>query len=333
MAIRLEPSDEYMHELGPEPNFNESMYFNAFDPSSLLGAFFRLGNRANEGTGEMTVCLYLPDGRVGFMFKRPTVTSNDAFDAAGMRFEVVKPFEELMVSYEGTVVLLDDPLEMADPRRAFTTNPEAPCEVRLAYRGVSAMFGGEPDQPSESPGEEFARGHYEQLVAASGTVSVGDEHFELDGFGLRDHSWGPRYWQAPWYYRWLTANFGQEVGFLGSRVARRDGPGSRGGFVWDGGTLHLCRDITISSTWEGDPPYHRRIEAQLVTEDRTWGVSGSVLNLIPLRNRRHDDAGNELVTRISEGLTKWTLDDGRVGFGLSEYLDQIVDGSPVGLAE
>ncbi|HUC37355.1 MAG TPA: hypothetical protein VMR97_09550, partial [Acidimicrobiales bacterium] len=65
IRIRLEPRDEYMHELGPEPNFNESMYFNAFDPEQRLGGFFRLGNRANEGTGEMTVCIFLPDGRVG----------------------------------------------------------------------------------------------------------------------------------------------------------------------------------------------------------------------------------------------------------------------------
>ena len=62
-------------------------------------------------------------------------------------------------------------------------------------------------------------------------------------------------------------------------------------------------------------------------------VRGSVLRLIPLRNRRADPDGNELVTRISEGLTKWTLDDGRIGYGLSEYLDQIVDGAPVGLDE
>ena len=33
MAVRLEPQDEYMHELGPEPNFNESMYFNLYDPA------------------------------------------------------------------------------------------------------------------------------------------------------------------------------------------------------------------------------------------------------------------------------------------------------------
>lgn len=52
------------------------------------------------------------------------------------------------------------------------------------------------------------------------------------------------------------------------------------------------------------------------------------MNLIPLRNRRE-----EMVTRISEGMTRWTLSDGRVGYGLSEYLDQIVDGKPVGLDE
>jgi len=42
MAIRLDPEDEYMHDLGPEPNFNESMYFNAFDPTARMGGVFRL---------------------------------------------------------------------------------------------------------------------------------------------------------------------------------------------------------------------------------------------------------------------------------------------------
>ena len=67
--MRLEPQDEYLHPLGPEPSFNESMYFNLFDPSRRLGGFFRLGNRANEGTGEMTACLYLPDGRVAVILR------------------------------------------------------------------------------------------------------------------------------------------------------------------------------------------------------------------------------------------------------------------------
>jgi hypothetical protein len=53
------------------------------------------------------------------------------------------------------------------------------------------------------------------------------------------------------------------------------------------------------------------------------------MNLIPLRNRRTTPDGDQLLTRISEGLTEWQC-NGRTGYGLSEYLDQIVDGKPVG---
>mgnify|MGYP003335719404 CR=1 FL=1 len=83
MGVRLDHEDEYMHELGPESNFNESMYINCFDPSTRMGGWFRMGNRANEGHAEMTICIYLPDGRVGFIFKRPEISNNDALDAGG----------------------------------------------------------------------------------------------------------------------------------------------------------------------------------------------------------------------------------------------------------
>jgi hypothetical protein len=55
-----------------------------------------------------------------------------------------------------------------------------------------------------------------------------------------------------------------------------------------------------------------------------------VLSLIPLRNRRKAASGDELVTRIAEGFTEYTC-DGQVGYGMSEYLDQIIDGKPAGL--
>jgi hypothetical protein len=332
MGLRLEPVDEYLHELGPEATFNESMYFNLYDPTADLGAFFRLGNRANEGYAEMTTCIYLPDGRVAFMFGRPEITHNDAFDAGGMRFEVGEPFEHLTVRYTGRVVVLDNPLEMAEPRRAFTENPHTDCEADLRFTRASDPIGGESDQ-AERAGEEFARGHYEQLVAASGDLRVGDEQWSLAGFGLRDHSWGPRTWQAPYYYRWLTANVGADFGFMGSRIARRDSGGVRAGFVWEDGRIIPCDDFTISTSWEGDDHYHRLVHATLsssLTEGgpRSWEIEGRVLRLIPLRNRRDGQ-----ITRISEGLTEWTLADGRVGYGLSEYLDQIEDGRPVGLDE
>ena len=65
LTTRLRPEDEYTHTPEAAANYNESMYFNVFDPASKVGGWFRLGNRPNEGYAEMTVCLYLPGGRVG----------------------------------------------------------------------------------------------------------------------------------------------------------------------------------------------------------------------------------------------------------------------------
>jgi hypothetical protein len=226
---------------------------------------------------------------------------------------------------------------MADPKTAFTSNPyeEAVVELTFTGQGKPSMFGGEPDVAHERPGEEFAKGHYEQLVAGTGTIRVGNREWEINGFGLRDHSWGPRYWQAPWYYRWLTGNAGADFGFMLSRVARKDGPGTRGGFVWDDGTLHLCDAATITTETSGSDAYHQAISATISSSrsGRSWNFTGEVMNLIPLRNRRQDPDGNWLVTRISEGMTRWETSDGKVGYGLSEYLDQIIDGQPVGIDE
>jgi hypothetical protein len=327
MSVRLDPHDDLTHAPSEESNFNESMYFNVYDPAERLGGFFRLGNRVNEGRAEMTACLYLPDGRVAFTFARPPISTNDSFDAGGMQFEVVRPLEELTVSFEGSLTLLTDPLEMADPKQAFTTNPAVACSIDLRYTATAPPVGGESESTLERPGEEFARAHYEQLVAASGTVVVGDQVWAVNGFGLRDHSWGPRSWQAPWYYRWLVGN-GAEFGFMGSRVARRTAEGAQGGFVWDGGQLHLCDRCEIATTWTGAGLYHRAVDLKVFSGTREWAIRGEVLNLIPLRNRR-----DGMVTRISEGLTEWKLADGRVAHGLSEYLDQIVDGEPVGMGE
>jgi hypothetical protein len=337
VKIRMEPQDEYMHELEPATNFNESMYFNVYDPTERVGGFLRLGNRANEGYAELTTCLYLPDGRVAFMFNRPAIENNDAFDAGGTRFEVITPFEELRTTYDGKVALLTEPLQMANTCKAVTENPWVDAHVDLTHTGVSPMYGGEPVNDDGSPLSKdysggFARGHYEQHMAVVGTVRVGDEEWHVHGFGLRDHSWGPRYWQAPWWYRWLTANFGNDFGFVVSIIASRDGGRRYGGMVLRDGAYEHITDATIDTDWDGPDQYHRELRATATTERATYDITGKVISLIPLRNRRTTPDGEQLVTRISEGMTEWSC-AGRTGYGLSEYLDQIVDGSPVGASE
>ena len=88
----LEPEDEYTHEPDEASNYNESMYLNAFDLEAEVGGWFRLGSRVNEGYAEMTVCVYLPGGRVAFAYERPKIETNDEMRAGGLHIEVVTPF-------------------------------------------------------------------------------------------------------------------------------------------------------------------------------------------------------------------------------------------------
>ncbi len=214
MRMRLEPEDDLLHAADDDPNFNESRYYNFADAGAGVGGWVRMGNRPNERYAEMTVCVYLPDGRVGFMFQRPVIEGHHAHDAGGLRFEVLAPYAEHRVTYDATVCVLDRPRDMADPKAAFASNPHEPCTIDLHLTAVGRPFGGEPEyEPGEVPPAErqhgFARGHTEQHMALNGVVQVGEHRYELaDGVGFRDHSWGPRIWQSIPWYRWLNASFG-----------------------------------------------------------------------------------------------------------------------------
>ncbi len=324
----LEPEDEYPHPPDDAPNYNESMYLNGFDVERQVGGWFRLGNRVNEGYAEMTVCVYLPGGRVGFVYGRPAIETNDKMDAGGLSIEVVEPFRHLRVRYDGRVCVLDDPRQMADPRAAFKANPWVAAEVDLDYRGVSPMYGGRPVREDgtevvREPGTSFAKAHYEQHCAVQGTIRVGDEVLEIDGLGLRDKSWGPRYWQAIDWYRWLPMTFSKDFAMMISIVGGRSG-----GMVLEGDEYHLIRECSIESDWDDDL-YQTGMRCSVRTDQRSYAVTGEVLSLIPLRNRRTDADGNKLTTRITEAMTRYEC-NGQVGIGMSEYLDQIVDGRPVG---
>jgi hypothetical protein len=311
----VKPHDEYMHTNTGESNFNESMYFNFYDRTARRGGFVRIGNRANEGYAEVTLALYQPDGTALFNYMRPSIADNSAFNAGGVTFEVLEPFKRLRVRYDGTAVYLARPLDLEDPRRAFTANPHKPVELELDYFGLSPMYGGEAE--GENLPMVFAKGHYEQHVKAVGHVSIDGERQPVQGLGLRDHSWGPRSWQSPKFYRWLTCEFDESFGFMGSQIVLQNGTELLSGFVFKDGENHFVNTLELHTEWVGEEHYHQEISTTLHTGAGDFPIQGRVLTMLPLRNRRDGK-----VTRISEGMTEWRC-GAHVGYGLSEYLDQI----------
>ncbi len=87
------------------------------------------------------------------------------------------------------------------------------CTVSLDYRAVSPMYGGKPQyadgrEIEVEPGKSLRQGALRtalfggpaRLQSEPTAVTVPGRSWEIDGLGLRDKSWGPRYWQAlTWY--------------------------------------------------------------------------------------------------------------------------------------
>ena len=332
--LKLDPKDEYTHTPEAAGNYNESMYFNAFDSKVGIGAWFRIGNRPNEGHAEMSCCIYLPNGKVAFMFNRPSIANNDAMDAAGMRFDVVEPFKRLRCSYEGELLIMDDPHAMADPSKAFKAYPKKPGSFVLDFEGISPMHGGEivtlDGQPIEvDPEESVYRGHTEQNMAVTGHITVdGQRHDFTDGTGYRDKSWGPRHWHSFFWYKWIPVTFDRDFGVLLSIKGRPEGgPNRISGNVLRNGVYEPVVDGRIETDYD-DAWYPRGLTVTVTTAQGVYVIEGKVLSTVPLRHKRKGSSDWRTYTRITESMTEYTC-NGRTVLGMTEFCDVMNEGVPI----
>jgi hypothetical protein len=327
--FRLLPEDEFPHAPEQAPNFNESVYMNGFDPERRVGGWMRIGNRANEGYAELSVCLYLPDGRIAVQFQRPSIETNDRFEAGGLSYQCLEPFRATEMRFGGEVIVPDSPEALRDPATMFKEAPREQAEVVLSATASSPIHGGVPVSPAVETlyGPDFSRAHFNQHMRVEGSIRVGSEEWPIDGFGWRDHSWGPRFWQAIYAYRLLLGNLGHDRGFMLLKNLQPDGRARRLGVLLVDGEYEEVVDLDITTEWS-DTEDPVKIHVAVCTEHRRAQIEGRVLTLAPLRNRRKD-GDQVLVSRIAEGFTEYRWDD-RVGYGMAEYIERIEDGRAVG---
>ncbi len=330
----LSPADEYLHAVGPEGSWNESRYIDFHDSATGTGGWFRIGVRPNEQHAEMSACINLPDGRTAFSFERVPVDRNRLV-VGGQEWTIGDPYRVNTVSYHGPMLVLADPWVLTEPKRAFATSPrvDAAIDLRVESAGLDAVMGADQDHIDRIflPGQ--ADWHYQHLCWVTGTVTVGDETFRIDGRGGKDHSWGPRNWLAKIYLRWLTAvSVDDELGFM---LVRAVGPTkqTRSGHVWEKGEFHLVDDFDMRNTFADQAPYELvRTELTVRAGDRSWTAVGTPEAWLPLRHLAKDENGDPALLRIVKSPTRWTFGDGRPGVGMSEIHDRIdAAGHPAGI--
>jgi len=328
-SVPILASDEFMHQPTDNPQFNESAYYNLVDNDSGFAVLIRMGNRVNEGHAEVTVLVYLPDGGAAIRFDRAPIANNDAFDAAGLKFDVVEPLQTIDVTFDGTAYRLNKGTDLADPKTAFTTSPVVPLKLQLRYDNLVPVYGLGGGSGIQGAEDAIAIGHYQGPCRVVGWVELDGGRKQISGLGYRDHSWGPRKWQGPSYWRWLSCLADDKNGFVAwtQKIGDTRSPGN--GMVMRDGALDLVTRVEISSEYGSDKPHYPQTMA--VTMQTESGelvtTTGEVFHNVPLRHRREG-----VTARLAEVLVKFDI-NGTVGYGICEYHDLMNNDVPAGMIE
>jgi hypothetical protein len=323
-------SDEQPHAVEGDGQWSESYYFNLYDPKSGLGGFTRIGVRPNEGTMDVGLSFFLPDG--GFVHVRhvkPQHTNTSDLEVEGVRYELVKPLERWRLTYDGPSHSLPSARD-AGNREAWKKSRLERLIVDLTFDAIHPPAGAGGDRPAPPSGAAaaaaggVAKGHFEQAGRWSGTVWVSGDEYAIHAWGNRDKSWGVRNWQAPRMWRWFSLNFGDDCAMGAVRLLMSDADVQRGWIYRDGRNVSV-RGLELRTETEPGSCIQKTLELTLTdAESRRHVIAGELLNVAPLPQSR-----NGRKTLVCEGLARFRY-EGREGYGIAEYLHQIDgDGQPL----
>jgi hypothetical protein len=290
-----------------------------------------MGFRPNDGWADALHAVYLPAGRVVFTYGRRTDLDPAAIGAMGSADPAVgnltlrrgEPFRRWDIVYSG------EGQDMADPTVMLAATKDRPEGwSRPVHLAMDVAFDAISD-PHYAVGG--AQGHVEQTGRVSGTIRVGDDEWQVDGYGVRDKSWGPRTWQAPsgskakaagpaavergCFLNWFSMNFGADLALDGACGKTADGTFRGKGWIQrDGETLDLT-DVTMTTEYDPENPLLHDTVQLTATDSRgeTIVVDGTVLSICPTKIPRRDG-----VTFVNEGLARFRTGD-RTGFGIAEH--------------
>jgi hypothetical protein len=111
------------------------------------------------------------------------------------------------------------------------------------------------------------------------------------------------------------------------KITDEHGKSRRVGVLLVDGEYEDIVDMDLMTEWseQKDP---RRVEIGVRTAKRKAVITGEIMTLAPLRNRRKAN-GQTLESRIAEGFTRFTW-NGQQGYGMTEYIERIENGKLVG---
>jgi len=327
---------EQMHPVGGEPAWSESYYFNFVDPNSKIGMFTRMGFRPGDGWADALHVIYLEGSRVAFTYGRRNIgadlTQYDGDLKVGdLQIDCLTPHKAWAISYDGPAQDVQDSQVLLSRSKL---RPEGWFEPASLAMNINFDCITEPYFSHSEDGSTGAYGHFEQSGRISGSISLGNKSWQVDGFGVRDKSWGPRDWGASQrtkgesanspafstnevptpFVNWFSMNFGAHSALGGSCFRQPNGDMKGAGWIQRDGTSAKLKNVRITSDYKAGSIMHDAVRLTGTVEGgEDIEITGRVLNVCPTKVPMAGGA-----TFINEGLAEFNW-DGKRGYGIAEH--------------
>ena len=320
------------------PMWSENLLFAVWDPDADVAMWLHLGTVPGKWTmweDRVLVMLPRPEGALSLRGYHHTAPERRPA-GPGLEFRQREPWRRWHVTFDGVGLHTSEEEMLAGvsrdgPGQPFAVDLEIEC-VTPAWdaRTASELASGAGDMESQA----WASEHYEQLVRATGTVTLERGGVPFSGYGWRDHSRGPRHqttlegWGGHVILGCVYPESGRAWGF--SRYYRTDGQITlEGGYVFAGETFEHARVVTAPRLLE------LRYEGESLPVALEW--SGGLLELTLECDRSlwtsmqrslavgKDLSGPGLMYVLSHGRCTW---DGETGYFYSERSDRLNELAP-----
>ncbi len=321
----LDARHDLGHPVEDDAAWSESYYFNGYDQGSDSGLFTRVGIRPNEGTMDVGLSLWLPEGDLAEYraVQEQRTMVDTVLEVGDVRYEMT----EAMRSWRLTA---DTDVPVRNCTRGSVADRRSRVALDLRFDSITPAIGTDGQSAARPGSAESAaaagttgKGHFEQSGTWTGWLEVdGTRHTWVGALGNRDRSWGPRNWGGPTMWRWFSINIDERLHFGGIRLGTGRGDLHRG-WVFDDGRAASIAEWRIRTDLADDGLTQRTVHLTVLDKGgRQYDLLGDV--------QRVADIGRASGTLINEGLTRWTFCDGdgsrRTGYGIAEYLHQLDDG-------
>lgn len=212
LPIWLGPTDELPHPVVDMPYWVENYLTYAFSPSNSVGVYLHFrhvpGQPGKPDLWDELLQIALPGDRYltsrafgpGHISRDPGREGVGRFGVCGLSYECHEPFARWTKRFVGGARLISGDELRAGP---VVDGPHVPVELELNIAGWGTPF----DYGTSSLEQAWGKAHYEQHHLVTGHLLVAGEHYDLDGTGLRDHSWGPREFARMGRTTWIHASF------------------------------------------------------------------------------------------------------------------------------